>query len=44
MLYQQALQEFSTLCQEKDADNIKTILVFWPRIYNRASIVSILFI
>ncbi|KAJ8315834.1 hypothetical protein KUTeg_007984 [Tegillarca granosa] len=30
-----ALQEFSTLCKEKSDDNLKAVLPFWPRIYNK---------
>ncbi|XP_060079662.1 E3 ubiquitin-protein ligase listerin-like [Ylistrum balloti] len=33
-----ALQEFSTLCKEKDIENLKAVLPFWPRMFNRAAI------
>ncbi|KAK6175849.1 hypothetical protein SNE40_014229 [Patella caerulea] len=33
-----ALQELGAICQQKDADVIKSMLPFWPRLYNRLSI------
>ncbi|ELT92500.1 hypothetical protein CAPTEDRAFT_134741 [Capitella teleta] len=33
----QALQELTTLCQEKDSESVKTVLPFWPRIYSKIS-------
>ncbi|XP_021346788.1 E3 ubiquitin-protein ligase listerin-like, partial [Mizuhopecten yessoensis] len=33
-----ALQEFSSLCQEKDLEDLKAVLPFWPRMYNRAAL------
>ncbi|CAD5117342.1 DgyrCDS6126 [Dimorphilus gyrociliatus] len=30
-----ALQEFCSLCENKETDDIKTVLHFWPRIYSR---------
>ncbi|KAK2159779.1 hypothetical protein LSH36_146g00024 [Paralvinella palmiformis] len=33
-----ALQEFSSLCQEKDIEDIKSVLPFWPRVYNKVAI------
>lgn len=35
----QALQEFSSLCKEKDEESVKAVLPFWPRIYNKMAIV-----
>ncbi|XP_033741541.1 E3 ubiquitin-protein ligase listerin-like [Pecten maximus] len=33
-----ALQEFSSLCQEKDVEELKAVLPFWPRMFNRAAL------
>lgn len=33
-----ALQEFSSLCKEKDEESVKAVLPFWPRIYNKMAI------
>ncbi|XP_047128607.1 E3 ubiquitin-protein ligase listerin isoform X1 [Hydra vulgaris] len=33
-----AIQEFTTICKEKDIDSIKSILIIWPRIFNKLSL------
>ncbi|XP_051871112.1 E3 ubiquitin-protein ligase listerin isoform X3 [Pristis pectinata] len=33
-----ALQEFATMCKEKDSENVKGVLPYWSRIYCRISL------
>ncbi|XP_062615887.1 E3 ubiquitin-protein ligase listerin-like [Saccostrea cucullata] len=33
-----ALQEFSSLCKEKDEESVKAVLPYWPRIYNKMAL------
>jgi hypothetical protein len=35
------LQEFGELCREKTEENLKGVLPFWPRTYNKMSLVSL---
>lgn len=40
----QAVQDFGSMCQERDAEEVKGVLPYWPRIYCKISVVSCLFI
>uniref|UniRef100_A0A8C5BLS8 E3 ubiquitin-protein ligase listerin n=1 Tax=Gadus morhua TaxID=8049 RepID=A0A8C5BLS8_GADMO len=33
-----AIQEFGTMCQERDAEEVKGVLPYWPRIYCKISV------
>lgn len=33
-----ALQEFRSLCKEKDVDELKAVLPFWPRMFNKTAL------
>ncbi|XP_013385834.1 E3 ubiquitin-protein ligase listerin [Lingula anatina] len=33
-----ALQEFSVLCKEKDTEVVKSVLPYWPRLYNKIAL------
>lgn len=37
----QAVQDFGSMCQERDAEDVKGVLPYWPRIYCKISVVSI---
>lgn len=36
----QAVQDFGSMCQERDAEEVKGVLPYWPRIYCKISVVS----
>lgn len=36
----QAVQDFASMCQERDAEEVKGVLPYWPRIYCKISVVS----
>lgn len=40
----QAVQDFGSMCQERDAEEVKGVLPYWPRIYCKISVVSCLFV
>lgn len=35
-----AVQEFGDLCDKKDKDIVKSVLPFWPRLFNKIALVS----
>lgn len=35
-----AVQDFGSMCQERDAEEVKGVLPYWPRIYCKISVVS----
>lgn len=35
------MQEFGTMCKEREAEVVKGVLPYWPRIYCKISLVSI---
>ena len=35
----QAVQDFGSMCQERDAEEVKGVLPYWPRIYCKISVV-----
>lgn len=36
----QAVQDFGSMCQERDSEEVKGVLPYWPRIYCKISVVS----
>ena len=39
----QAVQDFGSICQERDAEDVKGVLPYWPRIYCKISVVIMSF-
>lgn len=38
--FSQAVQDFGSMCQERNAEEVKGVLPYWPRIYCKISVVS----
>lgn len=39
----QAVQDFGSMCQERDPEEVKGVLPYWPRIYCKIAVVSLKF-